>query len=99
MKQLLVSIFLLNSFCSFSQNQECTELYDQTLEACFGGSTTLKPSESMSNSKANYTWTSPSGRVFDSEKIELSNLGDSDSGIYKLVASYQDGCKNQDSSY
>lgn len=87
------------AYSCFGQNENCSKVYSQITSACLGGEVTLKATTSKSNDNASFTWITPRGKVINSKDLFLSQLKVEDEGIYKLIAKFEDGCKNIDSSY
>lgn len=65
---------------------------------CLNGQATLSASPSLSGATGKYKWTGPNGFSKEGQQITLNNISKKDIGIYKVIAQFEGGCTNIDSS-
>lgn len=65
---------------------------------CLNGQATLGASPALSGTTGKYKWTGPNGFSKEGQQITLNNISKKDIGIYKVIAQFEGGCTNIDSS-
>jgi PKD repeat protein len=65
---------------------------------CLNGQATLSASPSLSGATGKYKWTGPNGFSQEGQQITLNKISKKDIGIYKVIAQFEGGCSNIDST-
>ncbi|MFD2519823.1 PKD domain-containing protein [Emticicia soli] len=65
---------------------------------CLNGEARLSASPSLSGVTGKYTWKGPNGFSKEGQQVLINNISKKDIGAYKVIAQFEGGCTNIDSS-
>ncbi len=79
--------------------RKSTSVRTYSSSTCLNGQATLSASPSLSGATGKYKWTGPNGFSKEGQQITLNNISKKDIGIYTVIAQFEGGCTNIDTSY